>query len=185
MEQHTVHGFGGPNKETAMRSWRTITVVAALGAALAGGVAAAQGPGRGRGGPGFGGPGGPGFPGGPGGLPLRELNLTDSQQELIRNITQQYREQNQKLAADLRSAADAQRKAVEALPVNEGQIRTTMQALAEVQTEMALQQARMHAEIFGVLTPAQQEQARKLQAEREARFAQQRQRREQRGQQSQ
>ena len=67
---------------------------------------------------------------------------------------------------------DAQRKAVQTLPVNEGLIRSTTQALAEAQTEMAIQQARMQGEIFTLLTPAQQEQAKKLQAERETRAQQ-------------
>ena len=42
---------------------------------------------------------------------------------------------------------------------------STTQALVEAQTELAIQQARMQSEIFALLTPAQQEQAKKLQAE--------------------
>ena len=61
---------------------------------------------------------------------------------------------------------DAQRKAVETIPVDEGLIRSTTQALADAQTEMAIQQARLRSEIFALLTPDQQAQARKLQAER-------------------
>lgn len=168
---------------TSFRSWMVIAPLAAL---LAASVVAAQGPGPGRGRGGPGGPGGPGAGfGGPAGIPLRELNLTDSQQDLVKNITEQYRQQNQKLMTDLRAASDAQRKAVEALPVNEAQIRSTMQALADLQTEMAIQQARMHGEIFAVLTPAQQEQAKKLQAQRDARASEQRERRGPRPPQSQ
>jgi Spy/CpxP family protein refolding chaperone len=66
----------------------------------------------------------------------------------------------------------AQRGAVEAIPVNEGVIRSTTFALAEAQTEVAIQQARVNGEIWSVLTPAQQEQVRKLQAERETRAGQ-------------
>lgn len=157
---------------TSFRSWM---VVAPLAALLAASVVAAQGPGPGRGRGGPGGPG-PGF-GGPAGIPLRELNLTDSQQDLVKNITEQYRQQNEKLMTELRPATDAQRKAVEALPVNEAQIRSTMQALGDLQTEMAIQQARMRGEIFAVLTPAQQEQAKKLQAQRDARANERRERR--------
>jgi Spy/CpxP family protein refolding chaperone len=155
-------------------------VLAALVTVSLAGVAFAQGPGPGRGG--RGGPGGPGFQGGPGfvGLPLRELNLTDAQQQLVRNITQQYREQNQKLADQVRQAMEAQRKAMETIPINEGMIRSAAQALGDAQTEMAVQQARMFGEIFGVLTPVQQEQAKKLLADREARISQRRERSEQR-----
>jgi Spy/CpxP family protein refolding chaperone len=153
-----------------MNRFRALTVVAALTSVLAVGVVAAQGPGPGRGGRG---PGGPGFPGGPGGgLPFRELNLSETQQQQVRDITQQYRDQNRQAAEQLRTAMDAQRKAVQTLPVNEGLIRSTTQALAEAQTEMAIQQAHMQGEIFTLLTPAQQEQVKKLQAERETRAKQ-------------
>ena len=64
---------------------------------------------------------------------------------------------------------DAQRKAVDTIPVDEGLIRSTTQALVEAQTEMAIQQARLQGEIFALLTPDQQAQARKLQAERNQR----------------
>jgi periplasmic protein CpxP/Spy len=155
-------------------SFRSFTITAIVAGLLAVGVAAAQGPGGGRGGRG-GGPGFPGGPGGPGGgWPLRELNLSETQQQQVRDVEQQYRDQNRQIGEQLRTAMDAQRKAVETLPVNEGLIRSTTQALADAQTDMAIQQARMQSEIFMLLTPAQQEQLKKLRAEREAR-AQQRQ----------
>ena len=75
---------------------------------------------------------------------------------------------------------DAQRKAVATIPVNEQLIRSTTQELAEAQTEMAIQQARLQTEIFGLLTPEQQAQAKKLQAERDARAQQRQQERSQR-----
>lgn len=162
--------------------WYTVTVLLA-GVMTA--AAFAQGPGPGGRGRGPGGPGGPGLFGGPGGLPLRQLNLTDAQQQLIQNIAQQYRDQNQKLAGQLREAMEAQRKAVETIPLNEALIRTAAQAVGDAQAELAVQQARMHSEVFAALTPAQQEQAKKLQADREARFSQQRERREQRREQQQ
>ena len=158
----------------------SLTIVAALTTLLAGGAALAQGPGPGgRRGPG--GPDGPGRPGGPGGgLPIRELNLSEAQQQQIRDLTQPYREQNRTAAEKHRVAMEAQRKAVETLPVDEGLIQSTTQALVEAQTELAILQARMQSEIFlTVLTPAQQEQARKLRADREARMHQQRERIEQ------
>ena len=163
-----------------MSRFRALTTTAALTALLAGGVAFAQGPGfggRGPGGPGGpagrGGPGGPGRPGGPGGgLPLRELNLSETQQQQIREVSEHYAQQNRTLAEQLRTAMEAQRKAVDAVPFNEGLIRSTTQALVEAQTELAIQRARMQGEIFAFLTPEQQAQAKKLQADREARTQQ-------------
>lgn len=156
-----------------MTRFRALTLTVVLAGLLAGGIAFAQGAGPGRrGGPGgFGGPG-PGGPGGPGGLPLQALNLTETQQDQIKQLTQQYRQQNPNIAEQLRTAMEAQRKSVETMPVDEGLIRSTTQALVEAQTEMAIQQARLRSEIFALLTPEQQAQARKLQAERDQRAQQ-------------
>jgi Spy/CpxP family protein refolding chaperone len=163
-----------------MTRFRALTLTAVLAGLLAGGVAFAQGPGAGRrGGPGFGGPG-PGGRGGPGGLPLQALNLTEAQQDQVKQLVQQSRAQSQNVGEQLRSAMDAQRKAVETIPVDEGLIRSTTQALVEAQTEMAIQQARLQSEIFALLTPDQQAQAKKLQAERNQRAQQQGQRGQQR-----
>jgi Spy/CpxP family protein refolding chaperone len=169
-----------------MTRYRSFIVTAVFAALVAAGAAYAQGPGFGRGGrgpDGFGGPGGRGGPGAAlGGLPLRQLNLSETQQQQIRDVAQQYREQNQQAAEQLRTAMEAQRKAVDALPVNEGLIRSTTQALVEAQTELAIQRARMQSEIFALLTPAQQEQAKTLQADRDTRAQQMRERRGQRQQ---
>jgi Spy/CpxP family protein refolding chaperone len=163
-----------------MTRFRSLTLTAVLAGLLASGIAFAQGPGPGRrGGPGgfggFGGPG-PGGRGGPGGLPLQALNLSEAQQDQIKQLMQQYRQQNQNVGEQLRTAMEAQRKAVETMPVDEGLIRSTTQALVEAQTDMAIQQARLQSEIFALLTPDQQAAARKLQAERNQRGAQRRQR---------
>jgi Spy/CpxP family protein refolding chaperone len=157
-----------------MTRFRSLTVAAFVAGLLAGGAAFAQGPG-GRGGR------GPGGFGAGGGLPLRALDLTDAQQEQVRNLTQQYRTQNQEAAQRLRAALETQRTAVETLPVNDELIRSTTRELAEAQAEVAVQRARLHAEIFGLLTPEQQAEAKKLQAERATRAQERGQR--QRGQQ--
>ena len=167
-----------------MTRFRALTLTAVLAGLLAGSIAFAQGPGAGRrGGPdGSGRLGGPGRggPGGPGGLPLQALNLTEAQQDQVKQLVQQFRAQNQNVGEQLRRAMEAQRKAVETIPVDEGLIRSTTQALVEAQTEMAIQQARLQGEIFALLTPDQQAQARKLQAERNQREQQQGQRGQQR-----
>ena len=111
--------------------------------------------------------------------------MSEAQQDQIKQLMQQHREQNQNVGEQLRTAIEAQRKAVETLPVDEWLIRSTTQALVEAQTEMAIQQARLQSEIFALLTPAQQDRARTLQAEREARVQQQRQHSGQRQKQAQ
>jgi Spy/CpxP family protein refolding chaperone len=114
-------------------------------------------------------------------MPLRQLNLTDAQEAQIRSIRERERADVQQAQEALRKALDAQRDAIGAIPANEGLVRQTTQALADAQTELALQQARVFNEVWAVLTPAQQGEAKKLQAEREARqTARQQERRERR-----
>jgi Spy/CpxP family protein refolding chaperone len=157
--------------EAYMNRFRSITAGAVVAGLLAGGAAFAQG---GR----DGGPAGPGARAGgrgpmPGGaLALRGVNLAEVQQQQVRDIRERHRQDAQQAAQRVRDAMQAQRAAVEAIPVNEGLIRSTTFALAEAQTEAAIQQARVNSDVWSVLTPEQQEQVRKVRAERETRLQQ-------------
>ena len=160
-----------------IRRTHSLIVIAAT-ALLVGGVGAgvlAQGDGPGRRGP-FGHRGPAGFPG------LAQLDLTDAQRQQVRDVMQRYRTQMQESGQRLREAHDAQRTAVEAIPVNEGLIRSTTQTLANAQTDMALLRARIHSDVWSVLTPEQQEKAKQLRTQREARMKQRLQRRQERQQ---
>ncbi len=143
----------------------------AVVALLATSVAFAQGP---RGGGRFDGRGGPG----PLGLELRALNLTDAQREQVREIRERSREQMQPALQRLREASDKQRQAIAALPVNETLITSATQDMTQAQVDVAIQQARINADVWSVLTPEQQAQATTLRAERTARFEQRQQRRQ-------
>jgi Spy/CpxP family protein refolding chaperone len=70
----------------------------------------------------------------------------------------------------------SQSEAVMAVPVDESAVRARSAELAKVETDAAVLRARMHAEVYNVLTPEQQEKAKALRAEREARGAQHRER---------
>jgi periplasmic protein CpxP/Spy len=163
------------------RSFAAGAVVAAMLATAAGSYA--QGPLDGR----RGGPGGPGGRrGGPElGLPLRQLNLTDAQEQQVKDIRERHRDEARQIGERLRTAAEAQRKAVETSPVNESLIRSTTQELADVQADAAIAQAHVRAEIFAILTADQKAQLSKMQADRQARAEQMRQRAQQRLQQRQ
>ena len=131
-----------------------------LTAALVGTVFAQGGPGpRGdrRGG---------GFPG------LQQLNLTDAQRGQVREVMQRYRNDMQETGRRLRAAHDAQQQAGEAVPVNEGLIRSTTQALAAAETDMAVLRARVHSDVWTLLTPEQQAKAKELREQRAARHEQ-------------
>jgi periplasmic protein CpxP/Spy len=160
-----------------MFRFRSLATGVALMALLATSVAWAQGPGGG--GP-FGGRGGRG-PMGPG-LALQALNLTDAQRGQVREIRERFREQGKALSQRLREAADKQRQAIETLPVNETLITSATQDMTQAQVDVAIQEARLHAELWSVLTPEQQAQATKLRAERKARMEARRQEFQQRRQ---
>jgi Spy/CpxP family protein refolding chaperone len=113
--------------------------------------------------------GGRGFGPGRGGFPLAQLELTDAQREQVRTVMQRHREDMQTVGQRLHEAHEAQRAAVETVPVNESLIRSTSQALATAQTDMALVQARIHSDIWGLLTPDQQAKAKELRAARRER----------------
>jgi Spy/CpxP family protein refolding chaperone len=141
-----------------------VAAVFAVGAA----VVSAQAPRAGRPRLGAGGLGG--------GLALRALNLTEAQREQVRQLTERNREQAGPTLERLRSAREAQRQAIEALPPNEGQIRAAAQAVAEVEADLAVQRARLQADIYALLTTDQQAQLQKMRAQREARLKERQQR---------
>ena len=159
-----------------MNRFRSLAWGVALVALLATSVAYAQEPPGG----GFGGRGGRGFgPGGPG-LVLNELNLTDAQREQVREIRGRYREQIQTLSRRLGDLTAKQRQAIETVPVNETLITSATQDMTQAEVELAIQEARINADIWSVLTPEQQAKATKLRAERKAQMEQRRQENQQR-----
>jgi Spy/CpxP family protein refolding chaperone len=156
-----------------MFRFRSLATGVAMVALLATSVAFAQGP---RGGGRLGGRGGPG----PLGLELRALNLTDAQRQQVSEIRERSREQMRTALQRLNEVGDKQRQAIETLPVNETLITSATQDMTQAQVDVAIQQARLNADIWSVLTPEQQAQATKLKAERKARFEQRLQQRQQR-----
>ena len=154
-----------------MTRFKKFTLGAMLVTLVGGGVAALHAQGldlRGRGTHvrGRGGPGGRGFAAG---FALGQLNLSDAQKQQVRDIAQRHRQQTQPLVKRLQQAREAQLASIEAVPVNESLVRSTAEDLAAVQADMAVERARLHSDIFGVLTAEQQEKASELRAQAQAR----------------
>jgi periplasmic protein CpxP/Spy len=167
----------------------------AAGLALAIGGATAlhareQGPGGSGPGGGFGrgGPGGPGMrrPGGPGGpmgavLPgLRGLELTDAQREQVRAVMESHKAEFEAQFQKLGPARKALHDAVTAEALDESAIRQRAADVAAIEADGAVLQARVHVEVWALLTPEQQQKARDLRAQMEQRRGQVRERIEQR-----
>lgn len=153
-----------------MKTLKSFAAGAAIAALLAGGATAfaqapEQGQRRGR-------PGGPGAFGRAAGagadLPLRELNLSDAQQQQVKAIRDRHRDESQQLGQRLRAALEEQRKAVETEPVNDSLIRQATQQLSDVQADVAVAQAHVRSEVMAVLTADQKAELKKLQADRAA-----------------
>lgn len=105
---------------------------------------------------------------GPAGLPLGQLGLTEDQQARVKDVMERYRPEMKDLGDRLAKATDAQRKAVETVPVNEGLVRSTSDLVGTAMSDMAVLQARIHSDLFGILTPEQQKKATQISAERAA-----------------
>jgi protein CpxP len=109
-------------------------------------------------------------------LGLDQLGLSDQQRQQVRTVMEQHREELRALGEKVGAAHKAQHDAVMAVPFDEGQVRARANELAAVQADMAVLRARIHNEVFQVLTPEQQAKAEQLRAERTQRAAERRQR---------
>lgn len=132
------------------------------------------GPFMGRGGHGPGGPGGPGGPVGPGmmGLPLQRLHLTEAQRAQVKAVFDGHESDMKAVGDRMRPARKALHDAVAADTLDEAAIRQSSAEVAAVEADMNVLQARIHSEIWQVLTPEQQKEAKTLRASMEQRMEQ-------------
>jgi periplasmic protein CpxP/Spy len=124
-----------------------------------------------RGGPGFGGPGrgrgGPGGPMGPlGGLPLRELNLTESQREQVRTIVESRESETRAIGERAMAAREALHAATTSPSFDEGLVRARAAEVAAMDADLAVARARIFADVFQILTPEQQAKAKEISGSR-------------------
>jgi protein CpxP len=103
------------------------------------------------------------------GLPLRALDLTDAQREQVRGIMTARQSEFRALHERLRTARQAEQAAVTRVPVDENEVRTRAAELSAVQADFAVLRARVHEQVFQVLTPEQQARAKTIAAERQKR----------------
>ena len=104
---------------------------------------------------------------GMGGLPLRGLDLTDAQREQVRGIMTARQADFKAIGDRLKAAHEAQHQAVTRVPVDENEIRARVSEAAAVEADFAILRARIHEQVYQVLTPEQQAKAKTLAAERQ------------------
>jgi Spy/CpxP family protein refolding chaperone len=123
------------------------------------------------------GPMGPGAAGGRWGAlqlgyALGQLGLSDDQRTQIQGIMQQHRDEFRGLRERAQAARRALDAAVTAPTLNEGAVRAAAASWAEVETDMAVARARVHADVWQGLTPEQRTKAEQLRAQRQERIRQ-------------
>ena len=170
------------------KTWQRIAATG-LGVALAAGVGLATvaareqepgGPDGPRGTMGRRGPGGPGGHDGPIALPLRALALTDTQREQVRTAVGAHKAEFYAIRGRMQTARTALQDAVTADAFDEAGVRQKAVDVAAVEADAAVLRAKVHSEVWALLTPEQQQKARELKAQRAERRAQMRERFEQR-----
>jgi protein CpxP len=160
---------------TAAIGFATTVQLAARNSQGGGQDPAVQGGGRGPGmmGRGMMGPGGPGMRGGPGGmfgLPLRELDLTDAQREQVKAIMASHRDEQKAAGDKMMAARKALHEAIAAETFNEAAIRAAAGEVGAAEADAAVLQAKIHGEVFAILTPEQVKKAKELRSEMENRM---------------
>lgn len=181
-------------KRLTTRTMLSAGLALALAAGVTGASVAAQGGGPGRGhGQGQrmmqpGGPGGPGMrgPGGPArrglGLPLARLDLNDAQREEVRGIMGTHEAAFRAVAQRMGEARRTLDEAVNAETFNEPLVRQRAADVAAIEADAAVLRAQVHRDVFGVLTPEQQQKARDLRADADKRQQERAERRKERRQ---
>src|SRR4029079_2404176 len=103
---------------------------------------------------------------------LQQLGLSADQQQQVKNTMARHRDEFKALMGRSRNAPQAAQAAIEQVPVNEDLIRSASTAVAAADADLAVLRAKVHEQVFSLLTPDQQTKAKQLQADRAARRAQ-------------
>lgn len=120
--------------------------------------------------------------GGPGGIvpALRALDLTEAQREQVKGVMDTHKADFDAQFQKLGPARKALQDTITAETLDETAIRQRAAELAAVEADGAVLRAKVHAQVWALLTPEQQQKARALKAQRDERRSQARERVEQR-----
>ena len=100
---------------------------------------------------------------------VKALDLTAEQKTQIRTAMQGHREEFKAIARDMAGARGALNDTVTADTIDDAAIKAASARVAEVEARAALLRANVHRELFGLLTPEQQQKAKAMRAQTKAR----------------
>lgn len=100
---------------------------------------------------------------------LHALNLTDTQKESVKAILDKHQPEFKAIADAAAPARKALHDAVTADAVDEAAIRAAAAVVAKTEADRAVLQAKVHSEVWAVLTPEQQAQAKQMRGRMENR----------------
>jgi Spy/CpxP family protein refolding chaperone len=106
---------------------------------------------------------GPGF---------RGLDLTDAQREQVQAIMQSHQAEFKQVGEKMRTARDGMHALVNADALDEAAIRAKATEVATAEADAAILNAKVRAEVKGVLTAEQLQKMKEFQAERQERRGQ-------------
>jgi Spy/CpxP family protein refolding chaperone len=99
-----------------------------------------------------------------------KLELTDAQRDQIRALFEQNRAAMRELRSQLETAHNAYREAHPPGSFDEASARTFAQSQAQIQAEMTVKRMQVEAQVFNLLTPAQQDTLKQLRERHAERF---------------
>ena len=111
---------------------------------------------------------------------MDRLNLTDAQRDQVKSVVEAHQTDMKAVGDRAFAAHQALEAAITADTVDESAIRARSADVATVEADMAVMRAQIRAEVWQILTPDQQQQAKTLQAQMEQRMENGRQRHQKR-----
>jgi protein CpxP len=102
---------------------------------------------------------------------LERLNLTDAQREQVKSIRESHKNEITAAADKAFAAHQALQGAISSEQFDESAIRARSTDVAAADADFAVLQGRIYSEVWQILTPEQQKEAKAAQAQRQARAA--------------
>ena len=99
-----------------------------------------------------------------------KLNLTDAQKEQIKQITETSKAKVQPLMENMKTIRQQLKEATADGQFNEAQVQALATQQANISAQLIVERERTKTQIFQVLTPEQQAQAKQMKEQRKERF---------------